>query len=647
MNFLLTLIFVAGLTLFSGIIVNGEYLYVYSQSVYSDIDDPEKPAPVILSLEQIDGNIRDTTTDAVDDQNGAITKQVPGKFGYAWGFTGEGSRVFTQHQLLPSGIADFTLSMWFNPDQLSATTEIIRQDYHPSIKKESIELKQRYFESAKILQLYKMYIDHNLFCESGVLLIKTLEDIERDWKPPEGILTFDWEVYSCVKENFYDIYNSGEITSRPNIISWGDGSVDNWALTGEGSLIASAAIPENAWLSGLHAGGYGADSHFIEGLDNISINNWHHLVIVRDSGTDYFYLDGKLKTSVPSFDIRTNVNCDHKESSYIRLSDGTPLSMLCYDTHWYIGSRANGNESFSGLLDQILVYNTALPATSVSGNSVATLWNDGVGDISPDTVNLAVHYDFEQTGTALTNIEAENFPFSIKVTWDIAEHPGGLELDSFGIETAIGLDVDCCGPGTNKETYEDIIDIHGQVLSTDTREFVISTHEDKPLKTNTEYCVEVESNWPGANLDSQPMCLIFDESIAATEVSSEAQGGGCLIATAAFGSEMAPQVQFLREIRDNTILQTESGTAFMTGFNQFYYSFSPAVADLERENPIFKEAVKVTLTPMLTSLTLLNYVQVDTEEEMLGYGIGIILLNVGMYFVAPAASIIVIKNRIK
>ena len=123
------------------------------------------------------------------------------------------------------------------------------------------------------------------------------------------------------------------------------------------------------------------------------------------------------------------------------------------------------------------------------------------------------------------------------------------------------------------------------------------------------------------------------------------QGGGCLIATAAFGSEMAPQVQFLRELRDNTVLQTQSGTTFMTGFNQFYYSFSPAVADYERENPVFKEAVKVTLTPMLTSLTLLNYVDVDTEEEMLGYGIGIILLNIGMYFVAPAALIIALKKR--
>ena len=123
-------------------------------------------------------------------------------------------------------------------------------------------------------------------------------------------------------------------------------------------------------------------------------------------------------------------------------------------------------------------------------------------------------------------------------------------------------------------------------------------------------------------------------------------GGGCLIATAAFGSEMAPQVQFLRELRDNTVLQTESGISFMTEFNQFYYSFSPAVADYERENPAFKEAVKITLTPLLTSLTLLQYADIDSESEMLGYGIGIILLNIGMYFVAPAILIMKVKKRI-
>ena len=144
---------------------------------------------------------------------------------------------------------------------------------------------------------------------------------------------------------------------------------------------------------------------------------------------------------------------------------------------------------------------------------------------------------------------------------------------------------------------------------------------------------------------TQPVCgpgTVLKNNVCVAE---QEKGGGCLIATAAFGSEIAPQVQFLREIRDGTVLQTQSGSAFMTGFNQFYYSFSPTIADYERENIVFKEAVKLTITPMLTSLAILNYVDIDSEEEMLGYGIGIILLNIGMYFVAPAVVIFKIRNR--
>ena len=117
-------------------------------------------------------------------------------------------------------------------------------------------------------------------------------------------------------------------------------------------------------------------------------------------------------------------------------------------------------------------------------------------------------------------------------------------------------------------------------------------------------------------------------------------GGGCLIATAAYGSELAPQVQQLRELRDNKILQTESGKSFMTSFNEFYYSFSPTIADYERENPLFKESMKVALTPMLTSLSVLDHVDIDSEQEMLGYGISLILLNIGMYAGIPVFGIL-------
>ncbi len=134
--------------------------------------------------------------------------------------------------------------------------------------------------------------------------------------------------------------------------------------------------------------------------------------------------------------------------------------------------------------------------------------------------------------------------------------------------------------------------------------------------------------------------------IIETEIAEtfDSQGGGCLIATATFDSEMSEQVQQLRELRDNSLLQTEYGTAFVKSFNQFYYSFSPLVADYERENALFKEAIKITITPMLLSLSVLNYVDIDSEQTVLGYGIGIISLNAMMYLGLPILGIVSLRR---
>ena len=114
-------------------------------------------------------------------------------------------------------------------------------------------------------------------------------------------------------------------------------------------------------------------------------------------------------------------------------------------------------------------------------------------------------------------------------------------------------------------------------------------------------------------------------------------GGGCLIATATYGSELAPEVQKLRELRDNSLLGTESGTSFMNIFNDVYYSFSPYIADYEREHPIFKEMVKLAITPMITSLSLMEYA--ESESEVLGIGISLIMLNVMMYVGIPVIAV--------
>jgi len=144
---------------------------------------------------------------------------------------------------------------------------------------------------------------------------------------------------------------------------------------------------------------------------------------------------------------------------------------------------------------------------------------------------------------------------------------------------------------------------------------------------------------------------IVEEQVEETTKQNEVQevtedGGGCLIATAAFGSELSTQVQMLREVRDTQIMNTQVGAMFLSVFNQFYYSFSPTIADMERHSPAFKEFVKISITPLLTTLSLLNHLDINSEEEMIGWGIGILSLNAGFYFGIPFFVAIKLKRNL-
>ena len=189
--------------------------------------------------------------------------------------------------------------------------------------------------------------------------------------------------------------------------------------------------------------------------------------------------------------------------------------------------------------------------------------------------------------------------------------------------------------------------------------FSLNGHDFQPkIKTNDKISF-ITLNFTGKGTNKVEMIAtnyledleeIKSESSNESDVSEQESeeftpGGGCLIATATFDSELSDQVQNLRELRDTKILNTKLGSDFMNSFNSFYYSFSPFVADLERQNPAFKESVKIAITPMLFSLSLLEKVEMNSEAEVVGYGTGIILLNLGMYFAAPAIIIVRLQKR--
>lgn len=117
-------------------------------------------------------------------------------------------------------------------------------------------------------------------------------------------------------------------------------------------------------------------------------------------------------------------------------------------------------------------------------------------------------------------------------------------------------------------------------------------------------------------------------------------GGGCLIATAAYGTELAPQVQSLRELRDGTVMGTAAGRAFMGAFNEAYYAVSPAVADMERQSPALRSAVAFAIAPMLATLGHLEAAPIDGDATMIAYGLAVIALNAGIYAGAPALAFV-------
>lgn len=152
--------------------------------------------------------------------------------------------------------------------------------------------------------------------------------------------------------------------------------------------------------------------------------------------------------------------------------------------------------------------------------------------------------------------------------------------------------------------------------------------------TATNYLKDEGNNDESQNQNSE----LIDEN-------PSSEKGGCLIATATFDSELSLQVQNLRELRDNKLLLTKSGSEFMEIFNGVYYSFSPQVADLEREHSWFKETVKIGITPLILSLSLLNNAELNSDYEVIGYGFSIILLNLGIYFTVPALIVLRLTKR--
>lgn len=113
-----------------------------------------------------------------------------------------------------------------------------------------------------------------------------------------------------------------------------------------------------------------------------------------------------------------------------------------------------------------------------------------------------------------------------------------------------------------------------------------------------------EGSWPGKSLQVRIHSPPGEKTIPIDVYAPGAQGQGpqCIIATAAYGSELAAPVQFLRQFRDNDVRSTSLGRAFMGAFENWYYSWAPPVAKVVGSDERIRFTTQILISPLIGSL---------------------------------------------
>jgi len=135
-----------------------------------------------------------------------------------------------------------------------------------------------------------------------------------------------------------------------------------------------------------------------------------------------------------------------------------------------------------------------------------------------------------------------------------------------------------------------------------------------------------------------------------TTMVTEAVVRPCVVASAAYGSELVPQIQILREFRDRTVGVTLAGAQFMRVFNAFYYSFSPAVADAIVAKPILASLVRMLIRPMIAALYVASWVfcRLPLSPELAAILVGVVASGlIGAIYGTPFAFFMTLRRKAK
>lgn len=251
-------------------------------------------------------------------------------------------------------------------------------------------------------------------------------------------------------------------------------------------------------------------------------------------------------------------------------------------TNFTISFRPNSLTTFSGNLILIdsngIQYKLALSGTGSPMSVQTSAANGTVGTVTPLTtaqlpmatkpanINVATAGEFTITGLSTS-------PATVTITFDSSVFP----------TTPVFYSIDNSGKwnqlsGTvSGSTFTYALDDNDTAEDRDTTN----------LSTRSLVVVGTTGTVPGGDTTTG--------GAVPQPASGGGGGGGCFIATAAYGSYLDPHVMVLRQFRDNVLLQSELGTAFV----RFYYKHSPPIADFIARHGTLRMLMRLALTPLI------------------------------------------------
>lgn len=124
------------------------------------------------------------------------------------------------------------------------------------------------------------------------------------------------------------------------------------------------------------------------------------------------------------------------------------------------------------------------------------------------------------------------------------------------------------------------------------------------------------------------------------------ENSNCFIATAAYGSEMAPQVNIFRSFRDHYLLQTSWGKSFV----RFYYEHSPEYANWIAQSETLRAGVRTLLWPLLAFASLSLKLGPALTTLIFSMAFTLIfasLISISKLYMRPRAAVVARERRVR